>query len=164
MKKYLIILLIINFIPLVSKACNVEKNLIGKSLQTIKEKYNLEQDLYNKSNFTILVRPNKIGCKKIAASIAEIYFTDNKISQVIFEKDETENRDLLAFAIKNWGENAHPLNDSLKSQNFADYWDKENLIINYKSEILDNKKTKETLIFTSKVLSKKLYEFQKPTE
>lgn len=164
MKKFLYILLALMLIPAGSLACDFEKDFLGKDYDVLNPKLKINFDLYRGDLFSQTVRAQNFNCKDLKASESELSFVKNNLARIRFI-NISEQTDLLNYANLNFQNSAHPKNQGDNSpKNYADYWDKDKIIVTYRNEIINDKQNKETLSIELKKYSEELYKMENTIE
>ncbi|HCR86094.1 MAG TPA: hypothetical protein DIV86_05395, partial [Alphaproteobacteria bacterium] len=121
-------------------------------------------ELHKGKYFSQIIRNKNLKCKDLPEGEATMFFIDEKLARInIFST--SEKLDLLVFAKSKFGETENQLNeDSSNNKNYADYWDKKNIIITYKNTLSPQNIWQENLVIELKKFSSELYESENVKE
>ncbi|MDX1949085.1 MAG: hypothetical protein SFT90_01130 [Rickettsiales bacterium] len=132
-------------------ACDLGLLPFGKEYKNILEKYKIETEIYDRKNFELNTRGQKI-CSQLKNYQVSFLFIDKKFSSIRIENLEKANFKLYKIIAENYGEPINKPNLASVDNSYASYIDIEDYYISYKNSLKD--KHEMAIITPKKYLDK----------
>ncbi len=141
-----------------ANACELKFLPFGKDYKTILDKYKISTEIYDKKNFELNIRGQKI-CRDLKNYQIAFIFIDGKFSSIRIENFEQAKFKLYNIIKENFGEPINKPNFEASQKNYANYIDNEDYYITYKNSESENQEI--AIINSKKYLKKQTNFYQK---